>query len=204
MKYKFYLPKTIYNILDRLHIMFHERFGWVAYTNELFRYHKYSIGDHTYWYPDIVNYGTDSTVKIGKFCSIAPNVQMLIASNHRIDWISTYPFLFLDKSKKIEYILSKWDIAIGNDVRIGKNVIIMDGVTIWDGAVIAAWAVVTKNIDPYAVVWGVPAKIIKHRFSEDVICLLLSIKRWDRSEEKIIKHIPILCSGDIQALEKII
>ncbi len=192
----------VYKILDRLNILLHDIFPISPlFTNDMLQYRDYDIGDYTYWNPIILNYGTTNTVKIGKFCSISVNVQMILAPHHRSDWISTYPFMLRVWPDKIEWHpLSKWHIIIGNDVRIGRNVIIMDGITIWDGAIIGAWSVVTKDIEPYTMVWGVPAKPIRQRFDEESIARLLRIKRWDRPKAKIMKHIHILSSPEIGKL----
>ncbi len=190
-----FIYKVFYKI--KTSVLYHLRISRI-YTNEMLQYRSYVIGDHTYGSPIIDNYGTNHTVHIWKFCSIWENVQILLAPHHRLDWVSTYPLGTLLWGNKIDgEIVSKWDVIIWNDVRIGKNVVILDGVTIWDGAVIATWAVVTSNVDPYTVVWWVPAKLIKYRFDESTIQRLLCIKRWDRPTAKIIDHIPLLCSWNI-------
>lgn len=193
--------RLFYRISDKVHTVFHRVFGWVIFTNELHKYSKYEIWDYTYWYPEITDGGTNYTVKIWKFCSIATNVQMMVGTSHRIDRLSTYPFVLLDKNKSMSYNLTKWDIVVGHDVRIGKNVTILDGVTIWHGAVIATGAVVTKNIEPYAIVWWIPAKLIKYRFDKNTIDDLLTIKRWNRPKEKIKYNIDILASANIDKLK---
>ena len=146
---------------------------------------------------------------IGKFCSIACGTRFLFNSvNHSLMSLSTYPFpLFFEEWNQNPCDVTKsWnnkgDIVIGNDVWIGFEAVIMAGVTIGDGAVIGARALVTKDIPPYTIVGGVPAKPIKKRFSEKTIETLLQIRWWDWSKEKIQKHIPAIQSGSIEQLIK--
>ena len=145
---------------------------------------------------------------IGKFCSIASGAKFLFNSaNHRLDALSTYPFpLFyeeweLEKKDVAQSWENKGDIVIGNDVWIGYDAVILAGVTVGDGAVIGARAVVTKNVPPYTIVGGVPARPIRKRFSDDTIGRLLRLKWWDWSGDKIKEHLPAIKSGCIDALE---
>ena len=138
---------------------------------------------------------------IGKFCSIACGAKFLFTSaNHTLSSLSTYPFpiFFKEWNLDVKDITAAWDnkgdIVIGNDVWIGYEAVILSGVTIGDGAVIGARAVVTKDVPPYTVVGGVPARPIKKRCPQDTIDALLAIKWWDWTEERIAHHI-----GDIQA-----
>ena len=133
---------------------------------------------------------------IGKFCSIACGAKFIFTSaNHKLGSLSTYPFpLFfeewdLDKANVTDSWDHKGDIVIGNDVWIGYEAIVMQGVTIGDGAIIGARAVVTKDVPPYTIVGGVPAKPIRKRFSDDIIARLLEIKWWDWSDDKIKENI---------------
>lgn len=141
---------------------------------------------------------------IGKFCSIACGAKFLFNSaNHKMSSLSTYPFpLFfeewgLEKEDVSQAWDNKGDILIGNDVWIGYEAVILSGVTIGDGAVIGARAVVTKDVPPYAIVGGVPAKPIRKRFDKETIALLLQLKWWDWPEEKIRKNISSIQSGRI-------
>lgn len=144
---------------------------------------------------------------IGKFCSIACGAKFLFNSaNHTLSSLSTYPFpLFfeewgLEKTDVARSWDNKGDIIIGNDVWIGFEAVIMAGVTIGDGAIIGTRAVVTKDVPPYAVVGGIPAKPIKKRFDEDTISELLRIKWWDWPDEKIARNIAAIQSGSIKGL----
>ena len=144
---------------------------------------------------------------IGKFCSIACGAKFLFNSaNHTFRSLSTYPFpLFfeewgLDKKKVTDSWDNKGDIVIGNDVWIGYEAVVMAGVTIGDGAVIGARAVVTKDVLPYTIVGGLPAKPIRKRFSEETISALLALKWWDWPKEKIAQKIEAIQSGCVEAL----
>ena len=145
---------------------------------------------------------------IGKFCSIACGAKFIFTSaNHKLGSLSTYPFpLFfeewdLDKTNVTDSWDNKGDIVIGNDVWIGYEAVIMQGVTIGDGAIIGTRAVVTKDVLPYSIVGGVPAKPIRKRFSDEVIAQLLEIKWWDWSDDKIKENISAIQSGNIKELK---
>lgn len=148
-------------------------------------------------------------LQIGKFCSIACGAKFLFNSaNHTLSSLSTYPFpLFfeewgLEKKDVTNAWDNKGDIIIGNDVWIGYEAAILAGVTIRDGAIIGTRAVVTKDVPPYTIVGGVPAKPIKKRFSEETISALLEIQWWNWSEERIARNIGAIQSGNIDQLEQ--
>ena len=148
-------------------------------------------------------------LKIGKFCSIACGAKFLFTSaNHTMHSLSTYPFpiFFEEWGLDAQDIRGAWDnkgdIVIGNDVWIGYEAVILSGVTVGDGAIIGTRAVVTKNVPPYTVVGGVPAKPIRRRFDDAAIEKLQALRWWDWDEEKIKRNIPIIQSGDIAALER--
>ena len=158
-----------------------------------------------YHYP--VNY---DKLRIGKFCSIACGAKFLFNSaNHTKDSLSTYPFpLFfeewgLEKKDVTKAWDNKGDINIGNDVWIGYEAVILAGVTVGDGAVIGTRAVVTKDVPPYTIVGGVPAKPIKKRFSDERIERLLKMRWWDWPEEKIAENIEAIQSGCIEQLKEV-
>lgn len=140
--------------------------------------------------------GADSNLNavIGRYCSIASNVKCVAGSHPSNTFVSTHPAFFSTKRQAgftyVEENLYREDIfvdnekhlvKIGNDVWIGSNVLLLPGITIGDGAIIAAGAVVTKDVEPYAIVGGVPAKKIKKRFTDDEISFLLKFKWWDKS-----------------------
>ena len=145
---------------------------------------------------------------IGKFCSIACGAKFLFTSaNHTQTSLSTYPFpiFFEEWGLDVQSITSAWankgDIIIGNDVWIGYEAVILSGVTIGDGAIIGARAVVTRDVPPYTIAGGVPAKPIRKRFSDDTISALLNIKWWDWPKERIARHISDIQAGQIGPLQ---
>ena len=183
-----------------------------------------TVGDFT-MYNDFVNDPTlfeknnvlyhypinDDKLQIGKFCSIACGAKFLFNSaNHTLFSLSTYPFpLFfeewgLEKKDVTNAWDNKGDIVIGNDVWIGYEAVILAGVTIGDGAIIGTRAVVTKDVPPYTIVGGVPAKSIKKRFSEETISTLLEIQWWNWSKERIARNIGAIQSGNIEQLKEAI
>ncbi|MCH9617221.1 MAG: Chloramphenicol acetyltransferase [Chlamydiia bacterium] len=166
-------------------------------------YHGHSFDDCAYYLmPDKED--ADKLI-IGSFCSIATGVIFMMAGNqgHRMDWISTFPFFYADapfNQEAKDGMKSKGDTIIGNDVWIGAEALIMPGVTIGDGAIIGARSIVTKDVEPYTVVAGSPAKPIKKRFSEEQIKQLLEISWWNWSDENLEHAMPLLCSDNIEAL----
>lgn len=144
---------------------------------------------------------------IAKFCSIACGTKFLFnCANHTLKSLSTYTFpLFyeeweLEKSNITTAWDNKGDIVIGNDVWIGYEAVIMAGVHIGDGAIIAARAVVTKDVPPYTIVGGTPAKEIRKRFDAEVIEQLLILKWWDWSTDKIHQWLPYIAEGKLDEL----
>jgi len=162
------------------------------------------IGEFTYGVPQIYNWAKKSSLNIGKFCSIADNVKIMLNGNHRIDWLSTYPFghLIEDIPRNAGHPAGKGDINIGNDVWIGRDVLILSGVTIGNGAVIAARAVVTKNVGDYEIVGGNPARHIRFRFNEEQIKALNTINWWNWSIEKVKENIHLLQADDVDEFVK--
>lgn len=167
------------------------------------RFAKYEIGKWTYGCPILYEDRDepDTTLKIGRFCSIAYGVTLMLGGQHRTDWVTTFPLtVVFEEANHIKgHPTSKGDIIIGNDVWIGREAIIMSGVTIGNGAVIAARSVVTKNVAAYEVVGGNPARQIKFRFSEEIISELEKIAWWNWEVDKIKEALPLLLQDDIQA-----
>lgn len=165
-------------------------------------YPQCDIGDYTYGFLSIEGSGH---IKIGKFCSIANGVQ-LVMEGHNPSWLTTYPFpapVMNEEWPEAKHIPGhpvRGSIKIGNDVWIGKNATIIASVEIGDGAIIAAGSVVTSNVPSYSIYGGVPAKIIRYRFPKHIQGILEVICWWDWDIEKIKRNIHLLCSNDYNTL----
>ena len=193
----------------------------IVYLKDVITKPNIEVGDYTI-YNDFVHDPRDfeknnvlyhypvngDKLKIGKFCSIACGAKFLFTSgNHSLKSLSTYTFpIFFDEwgldAKNIRDAWdNKGDIVIGNDVWIGYEAVIMSGVKIGDGAIIGTRAVVTKDVPPYTIVGGVPAKPIRRRFDDETIKKLLALCWWNWDDEKIKRNISAIQSGNIAALE---
>lgn len=145
---------------------------------------------------------------IGKFCSVACGTKFIMnGANHTLKSISTYPFPVFAKEWGLDMTAPQaWDIksdtVIGNDVWLGFETLVLPGVKIGDGAIVGARSVVTKDIPPYAIVAGSPAKIIRYRFDEETVKFLLELQWWNWPPEKIARHIPAIQSGNLAALQQ--
>ena len=158
------------------------------------------MGRHTYGDPSVHMYhGSESRVVIGKFCSISPDVKIIVGGIHPADWVSTYPFRVkwgLPEAFQDGMPATKGDVQIGCDVWIGTEAMIFSGVEIGHGAIIAARSVVTRDVRPYSIVAGVPAREIALRHSEEHIAELLRIAWWDWDDDEILAAVPLLSSSD--------
>ena len=165
------------------------------------KYPQYEVGRGTYGSPEVLTWNEGATLKIRAFCSIAEGVKIFLGGEHRVDWVTTYPFnLLWGKGKHITgHPRTKGDVIIGNDVWLGSEAIIMSGVKIGDGSVIGTRSVVTKDVAPYAIVAGNPARLIRNRFEDETIHRLIELKWWDWTNEKIEEMLPLLLSSDIDA-----
>ena len=193
----------------------------IVYLKDVITKPNIEVGDYTI-YNDFVHDPRDfeknnvlyhypvngDKLKIGKFCSIACGAKFLFASgNHSLKSLSTYtfPIFFGEWGLDVKNIRDAWDnkgdIVIGNDVWIGYEAVIMSGVKIGDGAIIGTRALVTKDVPPYAIVGGVPAKPIRRRFDDETIEKLLTLRWWDWDYEKIRRNISVIQSGNITAWE---
>lgn len=172
------------------------------------------VGDFTYiadseFESHVTNYypwSRDQLI-IGKFCQIASGVEfMMNDANHQMNAVTTFPFYTLEgwemNAPDPSVMPFKGDTVIGNDVWIGQNAVILPGVHIGDGAIIGANSIVGSDVDPYTIVVGNPAKPLRKRFEDELIELLLRFRWWDRSIEEINTLIPILTSGDLNAVRK--
>ena len=159
------------------------------------------MGDHSYGFPVVDAWTPSDQYRIGKFCSIAPDVRIVTGGGHRVDWVSTFPFRVrfgLPGAWEDGHPQSRGPVVIENDVWIGQGARILSGVRVGNGAVVGAYAVVTKDVPDYAVVAGNPAQLIRHRFEPEVIRALLEIAWWDWPVGKVLRHVELLCSERIQ------
>lgn len=164
----------------------------------LFERKKVSVGRGSYGTLNVYNFdGINVTLKIGNYCSIAPKVSFLLDGEHDYHRITTYPFV--SRYFQGDEGISKGDIVLEDDVWIGYGSIILSGVHIGQGAVVAAGAVVTADVPPYAIVGGVPAKIIKYRFREDVIQELLQVDYGKIDKQMMENHLDDLYEEFISA-----
>lgn len=173
------------------------------FTNKVINHPQVSFGDYTYGIPRIQWLMPGSKVIIGKFCSIAPEVELFVGGNHRPDYVTTYPFAALPSDwpgATGETPVSKGDIVIGNDVWIGQGAKIFSGVTIGDGAVIGAYSVVAKDVAPYAIAVGNPVMAVKKRFDDVIIQKLLELKWWDWDIAKIRRNVSVLSSTNVEKI----
>ncbi|MBU1671146.1 MAG: CatB-related O-acetyltransferase [Actinobacteria bacterium] len=166
----------------------------------------YIEGAGAHSYGDPLKIPWQGKVTIGKYCSIAPGVELNMIGDHKIDWITSYPFHNIESwgsDVPLQPLNRPSEIVIGNDVWLGYECRIMHGVTIGDGAAIGAYAVVARDVRPYAVMVGNPAREIRRRFSDEVVDFLLEVRWWDWPEEKVKENLPVLLSGDMEALRRI-
>lgn len=178
------------------------------------------VGDYTYYDDSVDPTGFEKNnvlfnypefgdqLIIGKFCSIASGTKFIMGpANHRISSVTTYPFqvfggLWGERTPPhLSQLPHKGDTVIGNDVWIGRESVIMPGVKIGDGSIVAAYSVVVKDIPPYSVVGGNPARFIKRRFDDELIELLLKLKWWDFEGEALVKILPLLCDPDLKRVK---
>lgn len=164
-----------------------------------------TVGRGTYG-PALVRSFTDSgSVTIGSYCSFAQGVEIWRGGNHRMDWVTTYPFTIIDK--RWSHIdggsKSKGNVVIGSDVWFGRDALVLSGVTIGHGAVIGARAVVGRDVPPYSVVVGNPGRAIRTRFSPEIVERLLALAWWDWDLARVERAVPAMMSDDIEGfLEK--
>jgi chloramphenicol O-acetyltransferase type B len=165
-------------------------------------YPRYTLGVGTYGLPKVHDDDEGTTLRIGAYCSISSEVQIFLGKNHRVDWVSSYPFpAFFVEAKHIpEFGVSRGDVTIGSDVWLCANCMILSGVTVGHGAVIGAGAVVTRDVQPYSVVAGNPAKHVRWRFDEKMRQELLATAWWDWPEAELRGIVEILCSDRIPEL----
>lgn len=166
---------------------------------------QFTVGAYTYGRPKVRFPESGARLVIGRYGSIADGVEILLGGNHRLDWATTYPFpalpgLWPQAGARSDYHSSRGDIVIGHDVWLGSQCMIMSGVTIGHGAVVAARAVVTRDVPPYAIVAGNPARVVRLRFDEARIAALVETAWWNRPRAEIEPLIPLLLSERIDEL----
>ncbi|CAH1667292.1 Chloramphenicol acetyltransferase [Chelatococcus asaccharovorans] len=175
------------------------------HLDKLVRKHGAAIGPYSYGRPKVRFADWGARLTIGSYCSIADQVEIMLGGNHRADFVSTYPFSAFpaqwpEAPKSLDHQGPAGDVVIGHDVWIGSGALILPGVTIGSGAVIAARAVVSRDVPPYAVVGGVPARLIRKRFDDAAIAALLDCAWWDLPRHDVAALIPLLQSGDVAAV----
>ncbi len=149
-------------------------------------------------------YGEATMLRVGRYSSIAPSVTVIIGGDHHTDWVTTFPFHVLAKfwpeaAGTGPSSLSKGDVVIGHDVWIGDNATIMSGISVGHGAAVGAGTVVTRDVAPYTIVAGNPARTVRQRFSEPDIARLLALGWWDWPDAAVRELLPLLSAGDLHA-----
>ncbi|TWC41364.1 acetyltransferase-like isoleucine patch superfamily enzyme [Pseudomonas sp. SJZ079] len=160
------------------------------------RYPHYQVGVGTYGLPIVHDWQEGTTLRIGSYTSIAEQVEIFLGGHHRTEWISTYPFpAMIPEAAEIQgYAVSRGDVLIGSDVWLCSNAVILSGVTVGHGAVIAAGAVVSRDVAPYSIVAGNPARHVRWRFPPEVCAALLEAAWWEWPEQEVFRVSPLLCS----------
>lgn len=188
----------------------------VTYVKPTLKNPNIIVGDFTYFSDTFFerhvthNHGLyGDKLIIGKFCQIGKEVNFVMnGANHQMNSVSTFPFYILEGWEQpippLDQMPIKGDTIVGNDVWIGENVTILPGVKIGDGAIIGMNSVVGSDVPPYTIVAGNPAKAIRKRFDDELIDLMLKWRWWDFEIEKINSLIPILSSGDLEAVKQFI
>ena len=198
-------------------------YGTTCFLKNVISAPNIQVGDYTYYddpadptafeknnvwfnYPEF-----GDRLVIGKFCSIASGVRFIMGpANHRTSSVTTYPFHVFGGAwaqhtpDHLSELPFKGDIVVGNDVWIGQDSLILPGVHIGDGAVIASRSVVSRDVPPYGVAGGNPARVRKKRFGEALIQILLELRWWDCPPEELVQLLPLLCDPDLERVEQVL
>ncbi len=165
------------------------------------RFPQYEIGRGSYGPLSVRYTGEGAVLRIGAFCSVARGAMVVLGGGHHTEWVTTYPFpaLWTHTAELYPgYATTRGDVSIGNDVWIGADALILSGVRIGNGAVIGARAVVARDVPPYAVVVGNPARVVRQRFTDDIVARLELLAWWNWDDRKIERFLPLLLSGDVE------
>ena len=172
-----------------------------GYLREFKHLARYEIGEWTHGHSGLQVLSPEGgTLKIGRFCSIARGVTIVLGGEHRKDWISTFafPLHFQEAAPNTDFSLTKGNVTIGNDVWIGINSIVMSGVTLGDGMIVGAGSVVRRSFPPYSIVAGNPASLAGYRFPKEIIEELMLIRWWDWPINEIRKAFPLVLSDRVE------
>ena len=200
-------------------VIFPNEYGTSCFVKNVVHAPNIEIGDYTYYDDDtdptgfernnvLFNYPEfGDRLIIGKFCALAQGTTFIMGpANHRTGSASTYPFNAFGGAwtgatpDHMSQLPRKGDTVVGNDVWLGRECVVMPGVKIGDGAIVAAYSVVTRDVAPYTVAGGNPARFIKNRFDEELTWLLLRLKWWDLPPEELVAWLPILCDENLENL----
>lgn len=168
-----------------------------------------AVGAWTYGRPKVRFPESGARLTIGRYGSIADGVEILLGGNHRTDWVTTYPFpalpgLWPEAAGIVGSHTTRGDVVIGHEVWLGSQSMVLSGVTIGTGAVVAARAVVTRDVPPYAIVGGNPARVLRMRFEEAEIASLLASRWWELPREDVLQLMPVLMSGRVADLAAVV
>lgn len=201
--------------------VFPNEYGTTCFLKNVITAPNIQVGEYTYYDDPVDPTGFEKNnvlfnwpefgdrLIIGKFCAIASGVRFIMGpANHRTSSVTTYPFNVFggtwaeNTPPHLRQLPFKGDTVVGNDVWIGRNSVILPGVHIGDGAIVAAQSVVTRNVAPYTVAGGNPARFLKNRFDEELKALLLRLRWWDLEGENLVTLLPLLCDPDLEKVRQ--
>lgn len=201
--------------------VFPNEYGTTCFLKNVITAPNIQVGEYTYYDDPVDPTGFEKNnvlfnwpefgdrLIIGKFCAIASGVRFIMGpANHRTSSVTTYPFNVFggawaeNTPPHLRQLPFKGDTVVGNDVWIGRNSVILPGVHIGDGAIVAAQSVVTRDVAPYTVAGGNPARFLKNRFDEELKALLLRLRWWDLEGENLVTLLPLLCDPDLEKVRQ--